>query len=163
MTPIATVGTVALALGLLAGYWVGDAVRGAELANVQKQNADERQAAILQAMNVLSAARKVGDALTADLAAANATAQTLKDQRDEALTRSTTGRACLGSAALRVLDRAAGTAAQLPPASGLPAATNAEPAATDTEVARWANTAYGQYAECARRLDALIQFNESAP
>jgi hypothetical protein len=154
----------AWAIGLAAGAWAGFVIKGAELDRFRETVATEKSIAKGEALAALLAARQRGDALTFELQAAHTTAQQRQEQIDEALSRATVGRPCLGPAALRLLDRAAAVApAALPPAAGLPAATDAEPVATDTEVARWANTAYGQYAECTRRLDALIQFNESAP
>lgn len=47
------------------------------------------------------------------------------------------------------------------PPAGRADAADAATAASDTQVAQWAGSAIHQYAECARRLDALIQFNEA--
>lgn len=112
-----------------------------------------------------------GDELTTALHVASAAALRLQEQLDDEIARNTSGRACLDADALRVLDRAVAAARGLSAPTGRaaaadaaqPAANSAPPtdaAASDTDVARWANVAYGQYAECVRRLDALIQWHQ---
>ena len=161
MNPTLTVATLTFVAGLLLGGGAVHGLSGAQLAAVQTAHADAQRASAEAAVRRLSAAQARGDALTADLIKARAEADTLQEQLHEALARQTTGRPCLGGGALRLLDRATQPARGLPAPAGRPAAADAEPVATDTQVAGWAANAYHHYAECARRLDALIDYHEA--
>lgn len=154
---------VALVVGIAIGAGAAVVVKNGQIALIERNHA--RQAARDQAAQLkrLKTAQVRGDALTNDLLAARAEADQLQDQLHAALSRVTTGRACLGGSALRLLDRAAGLRADLPPPAGRADAADAATAASDTQVAQWAGSAINQYAECARRLDALIRFSEDAP
>lgn len=163
MNPVLLACLVSAALGALGGYWAGDAMTAGELDQLRSTYATEKQTAERRARENLQAAQARGDALTNDLLAAQAQADAYQEQLHAALARQTTGRACLGGGALRLLDGSASgiRADQLPTPAGVPAAADAGDVATDTQVARWAADAYYSYAECARRLDALIQFEEA--
>lgn len=161
MNPTLTVATLTFVAGLLLGGGAVHGLNGARLAAVQSAHADAQRASAEAAVRRLTAAQARGDAITADLLAARAEATALQEQLHEALARQTTGRPCLGGGALRLLDRATQPARGLPAPAGRPAAADAEPVATDTQVAGWAANAYHQYAECARRLDALIDYHEA--
>lgn len=183
MSPIAQFGPVprwlALAAlvvaGAAAGGWIVAQVKNGELAALRIEQAERVTRAERLARERLQAAQARGDELTVRLAAANESAATLQKELDDALSKVTTGRPCLGGAALRVLDRAPGIApAGLPAPAGVPAGANAahpaapaaQPAgdegaaATDTDVARWALHAAGEYGECVRRLGALIDWHD---
>ena len=163
MNPVVLACLIWAALGALGGFWAGDAMTSAELEQLRSTYATEKQAAERQAREKLTVAQARGDALTTDLLAAKAQADAYQEQLHAALARETSGRACLGGGALRLLDRSAGLRAdQLPTPASVPAAADARDVATDTQVARWAADAYHQYAECARRLGALIEFSEEA-
>ncbi|MCK6396056.1 hypothetical protein [Zoogloea sp.] len=150
---------IALVVGIAIGAGAAVVVKNGQIALIERNHA--RQAARDQAAQLaqLRAAQALGDGLTNDLLAARAEADQLQEQLHAALSRVTTGRPCLGGGALRLLDRAART--DLPQAAGRADAADAASTATDTQVAQWAGSAIHQYAECARRLDALIQFNEA--
>lgn len=164
MSPTAMACGVCLVIGLLGGGWVGSSIAAVELDALRAAHATEKMVANGQALAALLAAQRRGDALSAELQAATESTQALQDQLHDALARVTTGRPCLGGNALRVLDRAARPAADVPPAARVPDAADAASTATDTQVAQWANAAYGQYATCARRLDALIDWHpETTP
>lgn len=152
----------ALVVGIAIGAGTAVVVKNGQIALIERDHA--RQTARDQAAQLkrLKTAQARGDALTNDLLAARAEADQLQDQLHAALSRVTTGRACLGGGALRLLDRAAGLRADLPPPAGRADAADAATAASDTQVAQWAGSAIHQYAECARRLDALIRFSEDA-
>lgn len=164
-----------VAAGAAAGSWITAQVKNAQLAELRTEQAERVARAETLARQRLQAAQARGDELTVQLTAANQAAADLRKELDDALSKVTTGRPCLGGAALRVLDRAPGIApAGLPaPASvaagadaGHPAAPAAQPAgdegdaATDTDVARWALHAAGEYGECTRRLGALIDWHD---
>jgi len=154
---------------------------------VQREHAEQWRIFAEAAAARLQAAQARGDALTEELAAASRQADALRGELDEQITLATQGRACLDAAALRVLDRAPGIAAaparvpaparRAAAAGGADAAgdsaqrggdgagqraeqRDAEPYATDTDLARWALDAGRQYDDCARRLGALIDWHE---
>lgn len=135
----------------------------------------------------LREAQARGDVLTDELMAASRAAELLRGELHEQIDLATQGRACLDAAALRVLDRAPGIAARPVPAAPRRAAAaggahaagdSAQPAgvakpgaqpsddersASDTDLARWALSAGARYDECARRLDALIDWHDKPP
>lgn len=155
---------VAVLVGAAVGAGAAVVIKDSELADLRRSQAQASERAAALNVARLQAAQVRGDTLTNDLLAARAEADAIQEELHAAFTRATTGRACLGGDALRLLDRAAlGVRADLSAAASSPAAADAEPVATDTQVADWSASAIYQYAECARRLDALIQFNESAP
>ena len=108
------------------------------------------------------------DALTRELAAAVDQSNILQKERDDALSRLTTGRECLSGAAVGVLNRRA-SAVRVPTPTRQPAADPAaraatdphQPAASDRDVAIWASDAQRRYAECAATLRALVGWHES--
>ena len=75
----------------------------------------------------------------------------------------TTGRPCLSSAAISMLNYRPDTNA-VPEATGKPAPEDAAaPAATDTDVAYYLADASGQYETCASRLNSLIDYVDGTP
>lgn len=127
-------------------------------------------------------AQRRGDELATQLLAAEAARAALTRERDDAIARATTGRACLGGSALRVLDGAPGLRVAVVPAAAASAAAahaaaaadtgdaaadggpgpRADPAdavSDDTAVARWMLAAGAQYETCRARLHALIDFH----
>lgn len=187
------VALLAMVAAAAAGAWVTAGLKDGELAQLRAAHAAERALLERRARERAEAAQLRADTLTAALAAANDSATTLQGKLDDEIRRATTGRRCLDGRTLRLLDHAAAgpAAGRLPaPAGGLAAADGAGagadaaldraadagraagsrsgaaddgPAASDADVARWANAAYRQYAECARRLDALIDWHEPRP
>jgi hypothetical protein len=155
-TTLVIVGALAGAFGL--GHLLASTAGDARLAELRGQMSRSQAAQAEHASRRLLDAQTHGDTLTRQLAAATRAASRLRKERDDALQTATTGRVCLDTAALRVLDGAPGLAVALPTAtSGTAAADGA--VATDTDVARWALGAGDQYEECRRRLDALIDFH----
>ena len=160
MSPAATIAALTFAAGLLLGGGAVHGLNGAQIAALEAAHANAQRAAAQAAVERLSAAQARGDALTAELIKARAEADTLKADLHDAIAKATTGRPCLGAPALRLLDRAASPRA-VPAPTGRPAAADAADVATDTQVAQWAAGAYHQYAECSRRLSALIDYHEA--
>lgn len=155
---------VAALVGAAIGAGAATVIKDGEIAELRRSQAQASERAATQNVVRLQTAQARGDALTSDLLAVQARADQLQEQLHDALQKSTSGRACLGGGALRVLDRAAlGIRADLPASPGSPAAADAADVATDTQVAGWAADANHRYAECARRLAALIQFAEETP
>lgn len=184
LVPTWLVAVTALLVGALNGAAITAAVKDRELVQLRTQHADERLTATLRSVSRLQAAITRGDELTHALHQANAATLALQERLDDEIARATTGRACLGADAIGLLDRAAAGPQPAAKAAGKPAAARAaKPAAhpaqraghqvgdidvadshgdavaTDTDVARWANAAYAQYAQCAQRLNALIDWH----
>lgn len=179
--PAWAIAVTGVVFGALLGAAVTGAIKGAELGTLHQQHAEQRAAADRDALARLQAATQRGDRLTLDLHTQLIVNAALKDQIDAEIATITHGRPCLDPAALRLLDRAAQPAA-VPAAPRRAAAAGAaqpaahppqpapdaarrgveQPAASDTDVTRWAADAYTRYAECAARLGALIDWH-SAP
>lgn len=171
------IGAIALLAAAAAlGGWIVGAIKDSELAELRREYAEQIGKTERDARERLQLAQNRGDTLTNQLTAANAAAGALQKDLDDALSKVTSGRDCLGGAALRVLDRAPGIApAHVPQAAGLAAAADAGnaaagaaqldgaagDAATDTDVARWSLYAAGEYGECVRRYHALIDWHAS--
>ena len=103
------------------------------------------------------AARARADRLTTELAEAREAARQKTEELQDALQRETAGRECLRGNALRLLNNAPGLRVSAP--TGGTVAADAARVATDTDLAQWATRAGEQYAECQRRLGALIQWH----
>lgn len=165
-----------LVVGAIAAAVVTAFVKDAELASLRQRHAEQRAADDRRALARIQAATARGDQLTLDLHSVLLANADLKDQLDDQLARVTHGRPCLDPAALRVLDRAAqptavpaaprgaadagGARPAADPAQPVDGGRPEQPAASDTDVARWAAGAYARYAECAARLDALIRWHQ---
>lgn len=182
--PAWAIAVTALGIGAIGAGAVTAKLKDAELLALRERYATERAATDRESLQRLQAAIARGDQLTRELNRASADTLALQDRLDHELARATTGRACLGADALRLLDRAARPAAVPDPARRAARADAAEPAAppaqrghdsaqrghdsgdgdaaSDTDVARWANAAYARYAQCAQRLDALIRWHQPA-
>jgi len=157
---------VVFAVGTAAGGYVGRLPLHTELANLRAAHAETARVAALAAAKGLSQAQQRGDALTTALAQRQAQINQLqKDQRD-ALNRFTTGRACLGSAAVGVLnattDPAPAGPELVPQAPGSAAAAGGA-FATDGDVGHWAIAARAAHDTCRQRLDALIDWHSQEP
>lgn len=179
----------ALAGGWLNGVFKAREIAALETAlqTVKREHAEQWRLLAERAAADLQAAQARGDVLTEELMAATRAAELLRGELHEQIDLATQGRACLDAAALRVLDRAPGIAARPVPAAprraaaaggAQPAADPAQPAggaqlgaeiepdersASDTDLARWALSAGARYDECARRLDALIDWHDKPP
>lgn len=107
-----------------------------------------------------------GDSLSAQLAIQQAHITRVHQEHAHAIQTLTTGRACLSADLVRVLNNTQPPATDrpdpLPAPTGQPAATDASAFATDADVSTWAATARQQYAACAARLGALIDWHGPA-
>ncbi|MFN3985721.1 MAG: hypothetical protein ACK4KV_09525 [Rhodocyclaceae bacterium] len=160
MTAALTGAGAALVLALGAG-WVGYRMGVAGTTALRAEHSRALFSAAEAASVALYQAQLRGDALTRDLAAARATARKLTQERTRHVETVTDGRACLREPALRVLDGAPGLSVHMPEPTGGAAGADAGRVASDADLARWALASGEQYAECARRLDALIRWHES--
>ncbi|THF60922.1 hypothetical protein [Pseudothauera rhizosphaerae] len=144
------------AVGCYAGYKLG----GAGVQQVRAEHARELVALADANSVALHQALARANRLALDLSAARRIADQLTQERLNATSTVTDGRACLREPALRLLDSAPGLRVELPPAGG---GADAGHVATDTHIYRWALAAGARYAECARRLNALIQAPTETP
>lgn len=151
-----------LALGAALSWKLGRAPLLVELAQARSTQAEAAKLAALAAARGLQLAQARGDALSTALAAKQAQLYQLQKDRHAALQRFTTGRACLGAAAVGVLngaDSVAGAGLEpVPPPTGGAAAAGAS-FATDADVGHWAIAARAAHGECRARLDALIDWH----
>jgi len=154
--------------GAAGGFLAGDRYRNN--AWLAKQTT-QAQAATKQ----LEAEQIRGDALTTGLLTQQAQINQLTEEAHRGIKTETTGRACLGSGALRVLNSAPGLRTELAPTgsaaaaggpfaaaaddSGSAASGDGDEFATDTQVGGWAIDAAAQYEVCRARLDKLIDWH----
>jgi prophage endopeptidase len=117
--------------------------------------AQEVAAARAADVETLQLAKRHGDALTLQLQVAEASLTKKEKELHDAIASKTTGRLCLTGNVVRLLNDPAGDSVSTPTA--VPAAENG-PAASDTDVAQWANFARTQYDICRARLNALIDW-----
>lgn len=164
---------VLILLAVWAGWTVGRAPLQVELAHLRATHADLRKAnaeAQTQAAQAhvaqLQAAQQRGDQLTTTLARQERQINQLSREKDDAIRRATTGRACLDEPALRVLNSAPGlSVAGLPQATGSAVAEGGPLAtyASDLDVGRWAIQSGAQFETCRQRLSALIDWHQEPP
>lgn len=148
-----------LFVGAGVGMQIGRSPLQAELAQLRTTHAETARLAAQASARQLQAAQVRGDAITHDLAQRQAQIDQLHQDKRHALTRVTTGRPCLSSAAVRLLnDDPADYGAAVPQATGSPDAAGAT-TATDADVGGWAIAARAQYNTCRARLAALIDWH----
>lgn len=160
---------IALFILLATGYvgWYGEHQKHlADVATLKadhsKEKADEAAASLAR----IQAAQARGDALETRLAASESARQTAKKETSREIDRLTTGRPCLGSDAVRLLNRSIDGAAELSnivPETNSGVTTADGLAATDTDVGQWIATASDYAATCRERLDALIDWHIPTP
>lgn len=146
------------ALFFVAG-WVTEGWRkDAEIAAIETAHASRREADLRQNMDYLLEAERQGEVLSARAATAEAERDAALQETQHALRQTTTGRPCLTSGTVRLLNDPAGLRPPaLPTAAGEPAGADAG-AASDTDVALWAAFARRSYDTCRGRIAALREF-----
>lgn len=155
------VGGVAVLI-FAAGWTVEGWRKDAEIDRIKVVHANERADDARAAAEVITAALKHGNELTARVTAAEATRDLALQETQDALRRFTTGRPCLSAVAVRLLNEPGGLKNALSGAPGEPAGADAA-AATDTDVAFWAAFARRSYDTCRGRIDALAEFFKEVP
>lgn len=151
---------VVYALTAAVSGWIGYRIGADEVEALRAAHARSLFAASEHAHRQLLDATARGDALTRRLAlATTADNKTTQDKHRE-VSAVTSGRACLGDPALRLLDGAPGLSVRMPAAASGAATASGQHVATDTQLAAWALDAGAQYADCARRLSALIAWHD---
>ena len=164
MIPIPiTTHAIAAAVAALAAWTVQGWRMDSALATLR--NSHTQAQADLTERNAKHLARvwERGDELATTLASQQTRINQLHQEHTHAIKRLTTGRACLSADLVRVLNTTDPAATDrpdaLPPPTSSPAATDAPAFATDADVSTWAATARRDYAECAARLGALIEWH----
>lgn len=144
-------------IGMKMGLYVGDI----KVAKLEKAQAEAERQAATQTRDKLIAAQGVADKLQRQLDAADQARLTQSLEHAREIKRLTHGRPCLNAGAVRLLNSSGGIQQPaVPEAAGRPDAEDA-PAATDTDIAEWADHAIRLYATCSDRLGALIDFEEN--
>lgn len=151
---------VGLTLGVVTGLQLNNAPLAKELAACQSESAQRLQASQTLARSRLENALRAADASAQTLQTSRQNLQKQLEKTRHDLQNTTTGRACLGADAVRVLQRSPAFAparATLPAPAPEPAGA-AGTIATDTDLAGWAATAAAQYQACRERISAIGQW-----
>lgn len=164
VVPVQLIAALAVAAAAFGAGWTVQGWRGsAALAALQTQHAQAAQATTEANARHLVRVWERGDSLATQLATQQTHITQLHQEHAHAIKRLTTGRACLSADLVRVLNTTDPAATDrpdaLPPPTSSPAATDAPAFATDADVSTWAATARRDYAECAARLGALIEWH----
>lgn len=154
-------------VGEIFGSWITKAPLEAKLARQEAAYARERETVARQLQAALEktlATERMGAAMADRLRVAEAVSKKNLLEKNDALKKLTSGHACLGTRAVRVLnDLAAPPSLSLsaPPGNALGThfalATDQE-AVTDTDLALWAANARYEHDKCRARIDALAAF-----
>lgn len=153
-----------LAAAIFTAGWLVEGWRmGARMADLKASYQATESRATQQAIGRMVEANRRAEALQARLAAEEAARQKLHQESNDAIRRLTVGRPCLDSAAVRVLNRAAGLKpAAMPAATSQPVSADAT-FATDTDVGLWAGQCWRSYDTCRGRIEALGEFFKDNP
>jgi hypothetical protein len=158
MNPTLIIAAVLALVSFAAGWTVQGWRQAAALVRLETAHATARATALQQHAAQLAAWQARGAALVATVARHENALTLAHQEKTDALRRLTTGRPCLGGAAVRLLNDPAGLKpAALPAPSGQPAEPDAA-FASDTDVGLWAASARRQYDTCRGRLQAVADF-----
>lgn len=159
-----------IAAALFAAGWAVEGWRkGAEIALIQKAHAEATEKAATENAVALSNAQRRGDQLALQLAGWESTLTTFAEEKNREIATLLTGRRCLDSDVVRVLNRQSGAArlgGSVPQAPGLVLRPDVAPAAatddgafaTDADVAGWVGLCQRSYDTCRARLNAIADF-----
>lgn len=148
-----------IALGWFANGWRKDA----QISRLEAVQAQATKTAAEQFAQRLQGAVARGNALTAQLDQAQKDIDQLTQEKQDAIRRTTTGRPCLNSAAVRVLNNPASIQpVGVPSAASQPAADDGS-FATDTDVGLWIGTCERSFNTCRARLQAVADFFNNPP
>ncbi|TPQ28973.1 hypothetical protein [Methylomonas koyamae] len=162
MNSLAIAGLAGLICGLGGGVYVTEAVMGERIAIMEASQAKAVAASAQIYHRRFVDEQSRGDALSNRLAHTESDLNLRTLEVTRAVSKVTTGRACLGDAAVRLLNGAPRDDPTVPQAAGASVAESAA-IATDTDVAGWIGATQYQYNICRARLDALIDFEEGRP
>jgi hypothetical protein len=149
------------------GWTVGRAPLFTQLSQQDAAHTREKLRTFERTAEVLQAANERSDQLLTVLELRQADINQLSREKHDAINKVTTGRTCLDSSALRVLNSSPGLSVSgFAPTIGSTVAAGAAIAAdtvfssSDTDIASWAIDAGAQYEVCRARLDALIDWHQ---
>lgn len=148
---------LAVLAGLVVSVWAWGDIHGhkTEQAKAAAEKLDYEQ----KANAALLASQARGNALTAQLQAARSSITKVKQEKQRAILALTDNRKCFDGAALGLLNARPDDKGNLSsPASSAAGKGGASTAASDRDVANWIIDARSRYADCAARLNALIDF-----
>jgi hypothetical protein len=157
---VIAVGIAAAALIASVGFKTGQRYAAVSLAEARESHAEMQRIVAVQAAHRLLTAQARSDTLTRQLSTARLAAAQDRKERNRAIAQLTDAGVCLREPALRVLDGAPGIRVDMPDAGSGAAGADAGRVATNSDIAGWTLDAGSQYAECARRLTALINWHE---
>lgn len=168
------VAIIALFASFLAGWTVQSWRLGAQISQIETDAQKRYSQAATENINKLVTAKKMSDVLVARVAGLENTIYLFAEEKNREIKKLTTGRPCLGSAAVRLLNagpagiriggpvpEAAGIA--LPTAAGSTTDPDSEGYATDTDIAAWINQAQRSYDICRAYIKAIADFYEGQP
>ena len=155
----AAVFCIGLGTGVGVTAWGLTARYDADIAALKLDQERKVAAARADDIETLKLAHRHGDALTLQLQASESTLTKKEKELQDAIRTQTTGRACLSSRTVSLLNNAgsADGGTHLPTPAASPAAADGA-AASDTDVAEWIDGARHQYDTCRSRLQALIEW-----
>ncbi|MBS3954064.1 MAG: hypothetical protein KGZ88_14030 [Methylomicrobium sp.] len=163
MNPLMTATLVGFMLGANCGWFFTDLYFNAELADIKTEQAESLAAAEqLFRQRYLEEINR-GEALSAQLSATETQLQTRTEEVQRAISKVTTGKRCLDSAAVRLLNRTPARDDSALPETACPSVTESGAIATDTDVAGWIGGAQYHYDTCRARLNTLIDFETGRP
>ncbi len=160
---------LAMAVAMFASGWLVESWRmEREIARLQGAQAKAEAAAEKAHSERLADANSRGDQLALQLAGYQETLSAFAEEKNREIARLTTGRRCLDSAAVRLLNQPSGLklGGLVPEAAGIVVRTDAAaPAdpddrafASDGDVASWITTCQTRYDACRGRLQAIADF-----
>lgn len=150
--------------GLLAHLWDASDLADArsDLLSLKAKHSEELADVRGQGIKRLKEAQARADKLQIALDRSETRIATIKKDTQREIVRTTSGRACLGSSTVGLLNNAttASTGSTTVPTAASGPAEEDAAIATDTDVATWANDAIEQYNVCRARLGALIDWHQ---
>jgi len=152
---------VALCGALLGGgfsWLVSGWINSVQMAAIKTEQAKDAAIASQLSLDQLSATQAKADGLSERLAKTEFQLNQTTLEKSDAIKKLTTGRACLNSATVGLLNRARETTTAAVPDPTGPSTAESAAIATDTDVAGWIAAAQGSHETCRARLDALINF-----
>lgn len=152
---------VALASAGVTGASLAVYVKNHQISALHQAYAEERSRAADAAYVALREVVQRSEQLSRQVAEAEAARQLVYEEKTHAIRRLTTGRRCLDSAAVRLLNDAPGLNPNALPAAAGQFAGAATAFASDTDVGLWAASARRAYDTCRGRLAAVARFYAS--
>jgi len=152
---------VALCSALLGGgfsWLVSGWINSVQMAAIKTEQAEDAAIAAQLSLERLSATQAKADLLSSRLAKTEFQLTQTTLEKSDAIKKLTTGRACLNSATVGLLNRARETTTTAVPEPPGASVAESTAIATDTDVAGWIAAAQGSYETCRARLNTLIDF-----